>query len=96
MRGGDCLGRPACGGGEIRQGLFVTGDESEDAAEKARLRRGGAQGIDFDPGQGEEARQELGIAGEEAERLDGERFGLVVRDRARSGGAEGQGKRPNS
>ncbi len=89
MGGGDGLRRFAGGGGESRQGLFMAGDEGEDASEKAGLRRGGAQRVRRDPGQGEEARQQFGIAGQEAERLDGERFGLVARDGAR-GGAESQ------
>ncbi len=94
MRGGDRLRRFPGGGGESRQGFFVAGDEGEDAGEKAGLRRRRAQRGDLDPGQGEKTRQQLGIAGEEAERRDGERLGLMARNGAWRG-AHGHGKAAN-
>lgn len=91
MGGGHHFRRFAGGRGEIRQGLFMAGDKGEDPGQKARFRRRRAQGSDFEPGQAEKTRQQLGIAGQKAKGLDGDGFGLVAGDRAGSCGAKDQG-----
>src|SRR5262249_149409 len=74
---------PAVGGnGVVRrkrnQQRLVGGKIVEHAEEKLRLAGGGANGIGAYSAHGEKAAQPLGLAGDESERGDGERFGRGV------------------